>query len=306
MAFVKCFTCGRMNSTDNITCEGCGSNLLKGKEYEEKIYELKNYEEYRKKYGLLGIILGILILLLFYLLLKWLFAVIIPLSSTNSLPPIISAYILEYGTSVLILLFFLLAVLPLILGRLRIWRRYRWTRERMRCLEREIRCLAGDSFIANIHGGGETKTATRTNQGPPVILLIIVFTLIVLVYLNKYTDFKPLDSIISLSGTSGFRIGTAQKVSGQYECHYEQKNLGGGVARSDQTWALSFRSDGFYTSYLNNSQQFSGKWSQTGNTLTLYIPTIAGLNNKPSAVQAKVSADGNKIIWGERTYTRVK
>ncbi|MFA5881799.1 MAG: hypothetical protein WC834_06330, partial [Eubacteriales bacterium] len=67
MAFVKCFICGRMNSTDNVTCEGCGSDLLKGKEYEGKIYELKDYEEYHKKYGLLRIILGILILLLFYL-----------------------------------------------------------------------------------------------------------------------------------------------------------------------------------------------------------------------------------------------
>ncbi len=296
MASVKCFQCGKVNSSENITCEACGEKLLKGQEYEEKLKELKDYEEYRKRYSILGIILLILLLLLLYPVVKWLFQLIFSLVGTVFLP----AIILEYAAPVIILLVFLIVVLPLIIGRWKIWCRYRWTRDRIRVLKSEIKVLPKYFFRTTITGEDRTNVPVSKIQGPPVILLVIVFTLVGLVYANKYTDFKPLDSITSL-----FSIEKAQTVKGKYDCHVKAADLGGGVMRSEQTWSYVFHSDGTYTSYLEGYQQYSGTWSQSGNILTVNVPAIINISAAYS-FQATVSRDGNSFTSGERKFIKVK
>lgn len=296
MASVKCFKCGRVNSNENITCESCGEKLHGGQEYEEKFQELKDYEEFRKRYSILGIILAILVLLLLCPAVKWLFRVVYPMLGTEILPDVI----LEYAAPALILLVFLIAVLPMILGRWKIRRRYRWTKERMRGLNREVKSLPKDFFGTAMQESDEVVAPVRKIQGPPIILLIIVFTLVGLVYVNKYTDIKPLDSI-----TSSFGIENAQTVKGKYDSHVNAKNLGGGVMRSEQTWSYVFHSDGTYTSYLEGYQQYSGTWSQSGNILTVNVPAIANISAAYS-FQATVSRDGNSFTSGERKFIKVK
>jgi hypothetical protein len=210
------------------------------------------------------------------------------------------AVILEYAAPAIILLVFLIAVLPMILGRWNIRRRYRWTRERMRGLDREVKSLPKDFFGTAIQGGDEAKAPVRKIQGPPTILLVIVFILVGLVYVNQYTDLKPLDSITSLFG-----IGNAQTVEWEYVSHFEAADLGGGVMQSEQTWSYVFHSDGTYTSYLEGYQQYSGTWSQSGNILTVNVPAIINISAAYS-FQATVSRDGNSFTTGGTQFIKVK
>lgn len=137
MASVKCFKCCRVNSNEKITCDFCGDKLLRGKEYEEKVEELKDYVEFRKKYSIFGIILVTLVLFLMYPVVKWLVQAMFSVLGTEFLPDVI----LEYATPAIILLVFGIAVLPMIFSRWKIQRRYRWTSRRMWRMEREMKSL---------------------------------------------------------------------------------------------------------------------------------------------------------------------
>lgn len=296
MTWVKCFRCGGVNSNESITCSGCGAALLGGQEYEEKLQELKDYEEFRKRYSILGSILAILVLLLLCPAVKWLVRITSPMLGTEFLPP---AVILEYAAPAIILLVFLIAVLPMILGRWRIRRRYRWTRERMRALDREVKSLPKDFFATAIPGSGEAQAPVRKIQGPPTILLVIVFALVGLVYVSKYMDLRPLVSITSLFGTEN-----APTIGGQYDCHLEAEDYGG-VRQAEQTWSYVFHSDGTYTTYLEGYQQYSGTWSQSGSTLTINVPAIPNISAAYS-FQATVSRDGNSFTSGKRKWVRAE
>lgn len=295
MSSVKCFRCGTVNSDEDSTCKGCGDKLLRGQEYEERFQELKDYKESRERYNIVGIILGILVLLLLYPAVEWLMRVVLLMAGPEFLP----AIMLEYAAPAIILLVFLVAILPLISGRRRIWRRYRWTREETRGLDREVKSLPKDFFGTVTPGGVVAGAPARKLQGPPMILVVLVFALAGLVLMNKYTDLKPLDAVASLLG-----FESARTVEGEYACHFEAVNLGG-VMQSEQTWSYVFRSDGTYTSYLDGHQQYSGTWSQSGNTLTVNVPAIANISAAYS-FQATVSRDGNSFTVGERKFIKVK
>lgn len=134
-----------------------------------------------------------------------------------------------------------------------------------------------------------------------VLPLMILLTAVTLVGLNEYTDLKPLDK---LSERLGIQAG-AVTVSGRYECFFPEKDLGGGVLRSAQTWAYVFYSDGTYTTYVNDIQQFSGTWSQSGRTLTINTPDIVDVIQAHSS-NVTVSADGNSFkVDEESTYVKV-
>lgn len=296
MVLIKCFKCGRINSLSNNFCLGCGEKLSRGPEYEQKIQELKDYQELRKKYGMLGIILLILMLLILYPVVRWLFQTIFSAHGTESLPDAI----LQYATPVVVVLVFLAVVLPLIIGRWRILRKYHWTRERMQSLDLEAQSLPQDLFGAAAPKNVAAQTPVRKVHGPPVALLVILLALAGLVFLNEYTDFRPLSFITSFVG-----IGNAQKVEGQYDAHVEAADLGGGVKRVEQTWSMVFRSNGTYTSYLESYQQFSGTWSQSSNILTVNVPEITNISAAYS-FQATVSRDGKSFTSGDRKFIRIK
>lgn len=137
MASVQCFKCGRVNSSENITCDFCEDQLLRGKEYEEKLQELKDYEEFRKKYNILGIILVSIVLFLMYPVVIWLVQAVFSVMGTEFLP----AVIIEYAPPAIILLTFVIAVLPMMFGRWKIQRKYRWTSRRMWRMKREMESL---------------------------------------------------------------------------------------------------------------------------------------------------------------------
>lgn len=327
MTLVKCFNCGRVNSNENTACEGCGEKLLGRQEYEEKLQELRDYGELRKRYSISEIVLAILVLILLFPSVKWLIVTMLPMLGTEFLPP---AVILNYTVPAIILLVFLLAVLPRIWGRWKILSRYRWTRERMQDLEREVKSLPKDFFKTVIQKGDEAKIPVQKNQAPPIILLVIVFTLIALVYLEKYTNLKPMDYITSLAGIENTqtekknaqntlqgqnqkqntqtKIENTQntpKVLGKYDHHYEAADLGGGVKRSEQTFSYVFFANGTYTTYLEGHQQYSGTWSQSGNILTIYIPAVPGISDK-YIFKGTVSSDGNSFDSRDGKYIRVK
>ncbi len=137
----------------------------------------------------------------------------------------------------------------------------------------------------------------------PALLLLAVLALY---GLNRYTDLKPLDRLSEYLGLRDLiQTGSAETVSGRYECHYSEKDLGNGVMRTEQTWAYVFFSDGTFTTYLNNEQQFSGTWSQSGKTLTINTPAIAGVTEARTN-QVTVSSDGKSFkVDEESTYVWV-
>ncbi|MCL4385073.1 MAG: hypothetical protein M1479_09615 [Actinobacteria bacterium] len=308
MADRICFNCGSLNNNERTNCVDCREKLLSGQEYEDKIRELKKYDEYRKKYNLPGVIIALIILLLLLIFLfLWpaassLLLLLFPGQNTGIPMATIFTYVILY----IILLILFIGVLPKLIGSWKFRRRYRWTREKIRRFKSEIRYLPYNFLITALPNSGDTGNTgdagayARKHRGLPTILIVILFILIVLVYMNKYTDFKPLDSIF---GDSFLNFGTAQTVSGRYEHHYDYADIENGVAQSDQTWAYVFYSDGSYTTYLDGHEQYSGTWSQTGNKLSVTIPAIAGISDERT-FKATVSSDGNSFNAGGEIYKR--
>jgi hypothetical protein len=144
------------------------------------------------------------------------------------------------------------------------------------------------------------QAKVRKVKGPPAVLLAFILTLLGLVFVNKYTDFKPLDQLLSM-----ININSAQKVSGLYECHLEAKDLGNGVMRSEQTWGFKFFSDGTYRSTIDGYDQFPGTWSQTGAILKIDVPAIEGISTKYSFT-ATVGRNGDSFICGGPVYDGLK
>gem|GEM_PF-4873077 len=217
MGFIKCFMCGKMNSDENVACEDCGSDLLRGADYEEKIRELKDYEDYRKRYNLFGIILAALSLLLGFLLCQWLLRIITPFLQTDLIPLLAIGLrklgvvgqldpetdfirLIEIGLCLFFFLLFLLEILPMIVSRWKILHRYRWTSEKMHSMERELKCLRGDSGT-NIQKGDNLAPVRRT-QGPPLIVVVLTFVFVGLVSLYEFGSFAPFDHKSS-PGTTG-------------------------------------------------------------------------------------------------------
>ena len=308
MADRICLNCGSSNSDERINCVDCEEKLLSGQEYEDKIRELKKYDEYRKKYNLLGVIIALIILLLLLIFIflcpaaSSLLQSLFPEQNTGIPMTTIFAYVILF----IILMIIFIGVLPKLIGSRKFRRRYRWTREKIRRFKSEIRYLPYNFLITAVPNSGNTGNTgeagayARKQRGLPMILIVILFILIAFVYMNKYTDFKPLDSIF---GGSFLNFGTAQTVSGRYEHHYDYADTGNGVAQSDQTWAYVFYSDGSYTTYLDGYEQYSGTWSQTGNKLSVTIPAIAGISDERT-FKATVSSDGNSFNAGGEVYKR--
>jgi len=304
MLSLKCIKCGKVNNDVDLLCVGCGEDLRHSR-------ELRDLEEYRKRYGLFGIFMAILVLLLFWLLLQWLIRDILPAAWKEPIPPVILKYVAPF----LIILVFLLSVLPMIIRRWTIWRRYRWTMERIRELRLELDALPMNFFGMNTPGGGNTQTPVRNTGCSSIVPLFILFLIIGLFVTNQFTDWKPLDAMKSIFNTiispannidPATSIGpvTAQIVNGRYECHMQEADLGGGVARSEQTWAYVFYANYSYTTYLNGYQQFSGAWSQTGNVLTINTPAIPGLSAEYTS-QAAVALNGQSFTANGNTFVKV-
>jgi hypothetical protein len=265
----------------------------RGREHVARAQEIKDYKDFRDRYSLVAMVVGILVLLLLYPVVQWLMRTGVPMLAGSPLP----AVVLEWAAPATVLLVFLLVILPSVSGRLRVWRRYRWTREEMRALDRELKSLPNGDPAAALPGSAKGVPA-RKLHGPPVALLVLVFALCGLVFANKYTDFKPLDVVAPLVGIK------SATVNGEYIRHYEAVNLGG-VTLSKQTWSYVFRSDGSYTTYLDGHQQYSGRWSQSGNVLTVTVPAIPTISPAYS-FKATVSRDRNSFTAGKDTYVRRK
>lgn len=296
MSSTRCFNCGRVNSAENADCEGCGEELLRGEEYESRLQELKDYEDLRKRHGISAIMIAILMLLLSCPAAQWLTRIVFPEPG-----PGVAGLVQEYTPPLVAVLVFLIAVLPLILRRWSILRRYRWTRERMRALDGEVRRLPKDFFETPAPESRAPGSSAQAVNGPPMVLVVIVFGLLALVVLDKYGDLGLLDAVKSLVG-----VERAVAVSGEYRRHYDAADLGGGVAQSEQTWSYVFRTDGTYTTFLDGYQQYSGTWSQSGNALMVNIPAIPGMGTSARSFHAKVSLDGNSFTAGEEEYTKVE
>lgn len=264
-----------------------------GPEHGERAQELKDYKDFRDRYSPVGIAIGILVLLLLYPAVQWLMRTGLPMLGADVLP----AIVLEWAAPAIVLLVFLLVILPLVSGRLRIGRRYHWTREETRALDRELQLLPRGGPATAPPGGATEGVPARKLHGPPVALLVLVFALCGLVFMNEYTDLKPIDAIASVVGLK------SATVDGEYIRHYDAVDLGGGVAQSDQTWSYVFRSDGSYTTYLNGQEQYSGKWSQSGNVLSVTVPAVPTISSEYS-FEARVSRDGSSFTAGDETYAR--
>ena len=287
-----------LNISDNNICEGCGAVLLKGKDYDKKFRELKDYEKYKVKYNLIEIILGILALIILYPLINLFFSFLFSSSGLTPIPEPFQKYILKYGALLLTSIVLTVLLIPKISGYIKTRLKYRWTRKDIKILDSKLKFI-NEKYTDNNFQTEVTSSSSKKTSVIPITLFIIMLVAAVIIYANKYTDFKPLDYFISM-----FHTEPAVKISGCYECHYEEKDLNG-VVQAEQTWNLCFYSNGHDISYLDNDQQFSGKWSQKGSILTMHIDPIPNLSTELSTVTAKISTDGEKIIWGERTYIKV-
>ena len=101
-----------------------------------------------------------------------------------------------------------------------------------------------------------------------------------------------------------------EEVSGFYVMYISEHKIVSGATAENQYAGYYFNKDGTYRFYLSLDKtkwyfQFSGTWSQTGNTITIKIPSIPGTNNPPYSVQGKVSSDGNKIFLSSGTLEKI-
>lgn len=304
MASIRCLKCGKSNKDENDVCENCGEKLQKGPEYEAKLQELRDYEAFKRRYSISGTIIAILLLLLLWPLLNWLIPFMLSMFEVEGAIP---QDMLKWVAPVSTLITLLVAIPPMIYRRRKIGRKYQWTADRMQSLDGEIKSLPRDFFGTATPAASEAKSATR--RGSPLSALIAIACIALVVFcMEKYTDYKPITLITSLLETdSGHtNTGSTATVSGRYECHYSQKDMGGGAARVDQTWAYVFRSNGTYTTYVNGSQQYSGTWSQSGRTLTIKVPALPG-GGPAKTGTATVARDASSftISTGEK-YVRIK
>lgn len=288
----RCLGCGSDNPIQALACEECGRYLPRGEERERELQELRDYHALRRRYNIVGIIIGLLVLLLACPALQLLFVRTAPLLGAGPVPELVA----KYAALVVVAITFLAGVVPMLVGRWRTLRRYRWTRERRQELAEAVRRLPDDLL-----GTPGPDTLAPSAKGPPAILLIAIFGLLAFVILGGQADSGPLTAI-----TSQFGIGQAAKVSGGYSRHYDSQNLGGGVAQADQTWSYVFRDDGGYTTYLNGNEQYSGTWSQSGNQLTIKIDPIPSLGTPGHTAVGTVAADGRSFKVGNEEYTKVE
>ncbi|MGE5370679.1 MAG: hypothetical protein ACM3QZ_01710 [Solirubrobacterales bacterium] len=303
MAALKCFACGAANSGAKLACENCGQMLLSAQEYEKRIQELKDYAAFRKGFGIKAAILAVLMLLFLYFVTDLLVRGLTAMVGTSFLP----AFMLQYASILFVILIFIVGFLPLILSRSRILRKYGWSKEQLLLLENTFNSLPDGFLDDDLPEDASANDQSSELQGPPVILLVILFTLLAVVWINKYTPLKPLDLFQQPLEffTSALPPVTAATVSGRYDCHIGAAPLGKGVARPAQTWSYVFHANGTYTSYLEGAQQYSGQWSQSGNVLTITVPAIPNLTSGYS-FKAKVSRDASSFTAGERQFIKVK
>jgi hypothetical protein len=293
----RCPRCGRWNSVTNVFCESCGERLGDRPARGVDFQELKAYDEFCHKHNIFGIVLALLILLLSYPVLKWLFTAILPEQPLGSW----LAAVRSYAPLAVVILSFLMTIIPMLVNRWQARRRCHWTVRRLRELARERRALPRDFFryaTPAVPARDEVAGAAGKAQGPPLALLLVMLALAGLVFLNQYTDYKPLNAITTLFGVN------TPRVAGQYNCHLEQADQGGGVAQADQTWSYVFADDGTYFTLLDGVRQYSGTWSQTGNQLTVHVPAIANIS-EAYTFRATVSATGDSFTGGELTFTQV-
>jgi hypothetical protein len=266
--------------------------MAHGAGQEPELQELRDFHDLQRRYNIVGIILGLLVLLLACPVLQYLAVRFSPMFGTGPGQALVARYV----APVVVAITFLVAIVPLLAGRLRILRRYRWTRERKSELERLLR-ENPDLFEAELATEAPASAAVK---GPPAILLIVIIGLVAFVAFGGKLDLGPLSAV-----TSQFGIGQAATVSGEYRRHYDYKDLGG-VAQADQTWSYVFRDDGGYTTYLNGNEQYSGTWSQSGNRLTIRIDPIPSLGTPGHTAVGTVAADGRSFTVGNEQYTKIE
>ncbi len=288
----RCLSCGWANSGEGVTCESCGRELLDRPAYERRLQELSDYRDLRRLYGVGSILVAILLLLVSCALMKWFAGVIFPESD----PSAGAALARTYAAPLAVAVIFLSVVLPLLVRRRSIVRRYRWSKEQMRTLKAGTQALPAEVFEAPAPADSETQKA----KGPPVGLLVVVFGLLALLVIDQQAGPGLKEAIVGIVDPS-----SAATVSGEYRRHYSEQDLGGGVARSEQTWSYVFYPDGSYITYVDGYQQYGGSWSQSGNVLSITIPPIPGMTTDPNTFKATVSPDGGSFTVGEETYTRV-
>lgn len=318
MASIRCLKCGKVNGEDNDVCEKCGERLLKGQEYADKLQELEDYEAFRKRYGVSSIVTTIFVVLLMWPFLTWLISFMLSMYGFKDLT---SSPLLKLVAPLTTLLLLAMAVPPMIYRRSKIGRKYGWTADRMQELDREIKPLPKDFFGTPVpsrvsqagvapSGGKEATIARPTRRGSPLsVLIAFVCIFLVVFFMEKYTDYKPVSEIKAIlkTDTGHPEIGTTvTTVSGTYECHFSPQAGAGGSGRVAQTWAFAFGSSGIYNAYINGVLQYSGTWSQSGRTLTIKIPALPG-GIPARSVTATVSSNGSSFTSssGDK-YVRVK
>ena len=254
--------------------------------------ELKDYSDYRRKHSVVGIILSIITLIVFYFILNWVADLI--LNDGEIEAPF--DLLIRYSPALVILITFLAGILPMIVNRFKIRRKYRWTKDRRNFLEQAIRAMPISTASMSV----------KPEKGHSAVPLVILIIIAGLVLTNEYTAFKPIDflkeplrSIFSLTAS-----GSVPAVSGSYQCHFEEKDLGGGVMRTDQTWTYTFHEDGTYSTALNGFRQYSGTWSQTNAILTIKVPAIANIS-AAYTTQATVSRDGKAFTADDNKFVKV-
>lgn len=149
------------------------------------------------------------------------------------------------------------------------------------------------------------KSTKKVSSRAKSIAYTIVF--IVAAVIGFYCGFVLIPSFITgfVSGA-----GATGEVSGFYVMHVPEQQIGPGVKAVNQYVGFYFRSDGTYRYYLSDDgvtwhPQHSGTWSQSGDIITINVPSIPGANNPPYSERARVSADGNKIFASGGTFVRV-
>lgn len=116
-----------------------------------------------------------------------------------------------------------------------------------------------------------TPGPKRKISGPPTWLIVLLIAALGFTYFAKYGN--------QGSGTFELPFGESSiaKLEGTFMHSFSGgEDLGGGAVQSPQTWKYTFTDDNTFVTFLEDVQQFSGTWTQNGNTIAVTVPAIDG------------------------------
>lgn len=144
-----------------------------------------------------------------------------------------------------------------------------------------------------------TSTSKRKVPGPPIWFVVLLIALLGSAYFIQNGKEN--------SGTFDLPFGESSiaKLDGTFVHTYSGgEDLGGGAVQVAQTWKYKFTDDNNFVTYLEDAQQFSGTWTQNGNTIAVTVPAIEGQTEAYTWV-GELDLNATTITVGDAVWEKI-